>query len=970
MLLRRQLMHYLVAGAFLAPAVALAQASDDADSAAPPDSTAQEPAAATARAPFTDEKAQALRQQIQASPDGEEQYRLLTQLSQGYQRAGRITESLKVREEIIENSNISIGKRSVTASKLALSEALIGNFPRSQRLASRGEELARQTPVAELENIANEPGYAFLNAQAEIERRARNRHDLALLKYQEHQDLAFANLNDPSLSEARHRAAANELFFGVSEFVRILVQNNRRSEALSYALAMRAYVESHPDLHLGGYQLGHVEMGHAIALCSFDDYEGALTAIDDSIASFKRAGAPEHDVGLGNAYRMRLMIALALGHIDQYQADADALGRGRAVDPVLGGSFPALEFVSLSLASQGKWAEAAEQAAEAKQRTAKRQGSESPFYKYQYAMEMVERLSDPSQPVSASDINTYVGPLISSGDDWADVATRGAYLEDAALAMSMDRLMQLGDPGSQALAFRIAELMRLNASQGALGDGAARLAAADPMLRGLIEQEQGLRFDQVSNRLLFAQNSDRLERLVKQPDPDLAIAKRLNDEVTAKEQALKASQSKLIDLRRQISRRFPVYRELVAARVPEASELGAVLHADEAYLNLYAGRAATSVFLLRSDGQLHAMRLNITRDQAKRLVSAVRAGFDAATPPTKPGDLAGFDAAASLSLFQDLIQPLSGMLNGVKTIYISGGGVLSNLPWNVLMTASGADLNHASWWISSTMPVLMPSGSALVLERSHPGKSASLPMLAFADPSFDGLNHTPVTADDKGVVRQRTLRQAPNGPTAIDYRLVNPLPETYLEAEAIGKSVNAPPNSVIRGIDATRTRVMKENLADQRLVVFATHGILPGEVPGMRKAGLAMAYEGRGLADSVLTIDDIITLRLNADWVVLSACNTGYASGNAGDTISALARGFFAAGGRSLLVTQWAVESNSAKDLTTGLFKSYGENASLSKAEATAGIERDMQAGRLGELYRHPYFWGAYTIEGDAARGP
>jgi CHAT domain-containing protein len=97
---------------------------------------------------------------------------------------------------------------------------------------------------------------------------------------------------------------------------------------------------------------------------------------------------------------------------------------------------------------------------------------------------------------------------------------------------------------------------------------------------------------------------------------------------------------------------------------------------------------------------------------------------------------------------------------------------------------------------------------------------------------------------------------------------------------------------------------MKTDLSNARVVLFATHGIVAGEVPGWRKAGLAMAYEGSALSDSILTADDIVTLRLNADWVVLSACNAGFVTGFAGDAISELSRAFFAAGARSMLVTQ------------------------------------------------------------------
>lgn len=129
-----------------------------------------------------------------------------------------------------------------------------------------------------------------------------------------------------------------------------------------------------------------------------------------------------------------------------------------------------------------------------------------------------------------------------------------------------------------------------------------------------------------------------------------------------------------------------------------------------------------------------------------------------------------------------------------------------------------------------------------------------------------------------------------------------------------------------------------------------------------------MAYEGSGLADSILTADDIVMLRLNADWVVLSACNTGLVSGNAGDAVSELSRAFFAAGARSTLVTQWAVESQSAAEVTTGVFRTYAADSSESKANALARTERDMASGKDGRLYRHPYFWGAYVLVGDAAR--
>jgi CHAT domain-containing protein len=287
----------------------------------------------------------------------------------------------------------------------------------------------------------------------------------------------------------------------------------------------------------------------------------------------------------------------------------------------------------------------------------------------------------------------------------------------------------------------------------------------------------------------------------------------------------------------------------------------------------------------------------------------------------------------------------------------------------VLVTRPATDLSEANWWISAVTPVQIPSASALVLERGQHANHAGSPFIAFADPSFDGKAADPVQGASVSDVRARARAISGGSATAgFDYHQVAPLPETLDEARSIATALGAGDQSVISGTQASRSRVLKQDLSDYRVVLFATHGLTAGELPGMREAGLALAYEGSGLMDSVLTVDDIVPLRLNADWVVLSACNTGYTSGEAGDSISAMARGFFAAGGRSLLVTQWAVESRSATELTTGLFKAYGADQSLSKADAIAHVQRDMLSGKDGALYKHPYFWAPYFLSGDAAR--
>jgi CHAT domain-containing protein len=118
---------------------------------------------------------------------------------------------------------------------------------------------------------------------------------------------------------------------------------------------------------------------------------------------------------------------------------------------------------------------------------------------------------------------------------------------------------------------------------------------------------------------------------------------------------------------------------------------------------------------------------------------------------------------------------------------------------------------------------------------------------------------------------------------------------------------------------------------------------------------------------------EILGLKLNADWGVLSACNTGAAEGVGTEAVSGLGRAFFYAGTRAVLVSMWPVETSSAKKLTTSLFHHQRENPVLSKAEAHQMAMLELiegpgmldDGGRIIASYAHPFFWASFIIVGD-----
>ena len=126
------------------------------------------------------------------------------------------------------------------------------------------------------------------------------------------------------------------------------------------------------------------------------------------------------------------------------------------------------------------------------------------------------------------------------------------------------------------------------------------------------------------------------------------------------------------------------------------------------------------------------------------------------------------------------------------------------------------------------------------------------------------------------------------------------------------------------------------DLSGFKVLAFATHGLVPGELNGLTQPALALSAPGvAGVeGDGLLTMEEILALKLDADWVVLSACNTGAGSGAGAEAASGLGRAFFYAGTRALLVTNWSVHSQSARELVTDLFRRQAADKQLSRGEA------------------------------------
>jgi CHAT domain-containing protein len=287
----------------------------------------------------------------------------------------------------------------------------------------------------------------------------------------------------------------------------------------------------------------------------------------------------------------------------------------------------------------------------------------------------------------------------------------------------------------------------------------------------------------------------------------------------------------------------------------------------------------------------------------------------------------------------------------------------------------------------------VPSAAALRTLRQLPaGKPNRGELVAFGDPYFSTEQQAeaeaPIRVADaninaggaenamRGMPLKRRNSPKLEGIDSADLALLPRLPDTSEELKSIALALQADPSKVLfLGKDASEKSVKTMNLSGFKILAFATHGLVPGELNGLTQPALALSSPTvtGDPGDGLLTMEEILGLKLDADWVVLSACNTGAGAGAGAEAASGLGRAFFYAGTRALLVTNWSVHSQSARELVSDLFKRQVGDSKLPRSEALRQAMMSLvdgpgyvnANGKTEFAYAHPLFWAPYTIIGD-----
>ncbi len=539
--------------------------------------------------------------------------------------------------------------------------------------------------------------------------------------------------------------------------------------------------------------------------------------------------------------------------------------------------------------------------------------------------------------------------------------------------------------------FGLADAIRGHAVQQALADSSARMVAKDPALEALVRTDQD-HAKQINAQLVALNN------LLAQPSDQ-----RDDQTVRAMSAEIEKLRAERKAARQEINKRFPAYADLIDPKPPTVDDIKAALAPGEALLSFYFGQDKSFVWAVPKDG---AVAFASVPMNAVELEADVRRLRQALEPEASTiADIPQFDLDLAYRLYSALLQPVEPGWRSAKSLIVVTNGALGELPLSLLPTAPAkvdpdtdvyfAGYRTVPWLARSHAVTVVPSASALVTLRRLPAGGVNRDkLIGFGDPYFNQQEAAEADAEqdqkpqlvaantaDPGVVtRGLPLRRraAPHTEDVDKAELAQlpRLPDTRDELTAVAAALGADPTTALfLGKDANEQNVETKDLSRYRIVAFATHGLVPGDLDGLNQPALALtAPDIAGIkGDGLLTMEKILALKLDADWVVLSACNTAAGAGAGAEAASGLGSAFFYAGTRALLVTNWSVHSESARALITDLFKRQSADPDISRAEALrqamvamidGGAYKDDSGNPLFD-YAHPLFWAPYTLIGD-----
>ena len=491
---------------------------------------------------------------------------------------------------------------------------------------------------------------------------------------------------------------------------------------------------------------------------------------------------------------------------------------------------------------------------------------------------------------------------------------------------------------------------------------AAQIARATPAGASMLEAMARARAKPTQRSLI--DERDRLRREVQSYYENL-VRKHAATEGTSAEadyQKLMMQGERLKTLTSRLAQNNPTYFNTI---VPHPSSLAAVqkrLKPKQAMLmTLEAANdeyvfvvTATDVSFRRIPGRAAALLQQVDVLRCQIDAKACRKGMAA------PGN--AYDRGAAFLIYRDLIKPSEPMLTGVETLFVVPTGIMANLPLGVLVTKDAT--TNGSWLADRFALISVPDVTVFAESVSLPSRTnGAPPFVGYGNPLLSGRSGSEIMAE--GSLFRWSETEGKNLADGDRLKALAPLPSTgpeLLQLAALLGSVNPGPTILHVGERDDETSFKADQIAARtHILSIATHGILVPVAGNEAEPGLVFTPPTKATApnDGLLTASEVASLHFEADWVILSACNTA-SSDRAGDSLSSLSQAFLFAGAHALLASHWRISDAATSDLIASTIENYaGGEKGMTRARA---LQKAMEDLRKDPKFAHPRYWGPFVV--------
>jgi CHAT domain-containing protein len=500
-----------------------------------------------------------------------------------------------------------------------------------------------------------------------------------------------------------------------------------------------------------------------------------------------------------------------------------------------------------------------------------------------------------------------------------------------------------GAPGGAAEAFQAAQYGQTGQTAALIAQATARLIAGDPKVADAIRAYQDRKHD--------------FEQL--EGERDRAVADGAgSDRITAIDKKIEEAKQAQNEAEQAILSAAPQYLKAVE-KPATIDDVRATLAPNEAFVLFFVANEGSYGFVVRQNGTtfypIPLKRLDITQ-----IINKLRD-----TTIVKPAGIPTPDFAASYRLYSALFGPAEKELQGVDRISIAASGDLLRYPLEALVTQANATDNNGDYrkvpfMVRQAALSYVPSPRILVnIRQAHNASGSLKSFIGFGD--FQPATAAQLAASfppDRCRDDLAALEALPR------------LPDTRTQVTTIAQQMGG--GTAVVGEEFTKQRLAQPDVGQYRIVLLATHAFLPDSLRCFSEPAITVSVPPRAPnADpEFLRTEDIDQLKLNADLVALSACDTA-GSGAVGESLSGLARSFFRAGARGLLVTHWPVVTGASVPLMIGTFGAQGGARDSAQALRAAQLKMIDTAGSSTEApieISHPNYWAGFVLIGDGVR--